>query len=156
MGKPSFVYVTYIKTTPEKLWEALTDSRLSQEYWGGRQVESDWQPGSPIQFRKASGEYDVVRAKVIEVSPPRYLAMSWTYELSPGAEPQPASRVTYTIQAAGTEDVKLTLVHEEFEPGSVVDDGLRQGWPAILSSLKSYLERGEALEMTKRWAAEGK
>jgi uncharacterized protein YndB with AHSA1/START domain len=119
-------------------------------------VESDWTPGSPVLFRKINGEPDVVRATVVDVQPPLRLVMSWTYELAPGAASPPASRVTYTIEPAGPENVKLTVVHEEFEPGSEVDDGLRQGWPAILSSLKSFLETGKALDVTKRWAREGK
>jgi hypothetical protein len=102
------------------------------------------------------GEPGIVRAKVLEVRPPLYLAMSWTYRSDPGTAAPPASRVTYTIERAGPENVKLTVVHEEFEPGSEIDDGLRNGWPAILSSLKSFLETGEALDVTKRWAKKGK
>jgi uncharacterized protein YndB with AHSA1/START domain len=156
MPRPTFVYVTYIATSPEQIWAALTDGTVSKEYWAGRQVESDWKPGSPVLFRKIDGEYDVVRAKVMETRPPEFLAMSWTYRSAPATLPPPASRVTYTIECAGAENVKLTVVHEELEPGSDVDDGLRNGWPAILSSLKSYLETGAALELTRRWGREGK
>jgi hypothetical protein len=76
--------------------------------------------------------------------------------LAPEAASPPTSRVTYTIEPAGPENFKLTVVHEEFEPDSEVDDGLRQGWPAILSSLKRFLETGKALDVTRRWAREGK
>ena len=119
-------------------------------------VESDWKPGSPVVFHKASGEPDHVLAKVIEAKPPRHLTMSWTYRPEAGQPPLPASRVTYQIEPAGPVNVKLTVLHEEFEPGSKVDESLHQGWPAILSSLKSYLETGQALDITKRWAREGR
>ena len=155
MNRPSFVYVTYIATTPEKLWTALTDGKFTQEYWGGRVVESDWKPGSPIFFRTTNGAPDLVRAKVIEIEPPSRLVMSWTHEIAPGEPLPPASRVTFEIDRAGPVNVKLTVVHEEFEPGSEVNEGLRNGWPAILSSLKSLLETGEALDISKRWAKAG-
>jgi len=151
--RPSFVYVVYIASTQEKVWQALTDGKISREYWGGRQVESDWQVGSPVHFRLENGELDAARLRVVEVNKPLKLVMNWTREL-PGKPPPPATRVTYTLDTAGPKNVKLTVVHEEFEPGSVVDDGLRNGWPAILSSLKSYLETGEALDVTKRWSAQ--
>src|SRR5690349_11624436 len=125
MSKPSFVYVIYIATTAEKLWTALTEGKFSREYWAGRQVESDWKPGSPIVFRRLDGAPDVVLAKVIDVKPQRHLSMSWTYRIEPGKEALPASRVTYDLQPAGPVNMKLTVIHEEFEPGSVVDDGVR-------------------------------
>lgn len=153
MDRPEFVYVIYIKTTRERLWDALTNGEQSREYWGGRQVESDWQAGSPVFFRKQSGELDVVRAQVIEVEPRRQLKMLWTYALEPRP---PASRVTYSLDRAGPEEIKLTVIHEVFEPGSEVDEGLKNGWPAILSSLKTWLETGVSLDMTKRWAREGR
>jgi len=155
MSSTGFVYVTYIATTPERLWQALTDGNLSREYWGGRAVESDWRPGSSVLFRKIDGEPDMVRAKVLEARPPGHLVLSWSYRSAPGAAPPPASRVSYTIEPAGAGEAKLTVTHEEFEAGSEVDERLRNGWPAILSSLKSFLETGAALEVTKRWAREG-
>jgi hypothetical protein len=97
----------------------------------------------------------MVRATVMDVDPPWHLAMGWTYELAAGAARSPAARVAYTIEKAGPDEVKLTVTHEQFEPGSHVDEGARQGWPAILSSLKSYLETGRALHVTKRWAQDG-
>ncbi|MGO8868619.1 MAG: SRPBCC family protein [Alphaproteobacteria bacterium] len=155
MSSAGFVYVSYIATTPERLRQALTDGHLSRQYWGGRAVESDWRPGSPVLFRKIDGEPDMVRAKVLEVRPPGHLVLRWSYRSVPGAAAPPASRVSYTIEPAGAREVKLTVAHEAFEAGSEVDERLRNGWPAILSSLKSFLETGEALEVTKRWAREG-
>ncbi|HEY9838887.1 MAG TPA: SRPBCC family protein [Candidatus Obscuribacterales bacterium] len=157
-SRPEFIYVTYIATTREKLWQALTDGEFTQKYWGDRAVASDWQVGSPVLFRRTAhqNEPDVVRARVLEIDPPKYLAMSWAYELTPGVPETPASKVTYTLQNAGPENVKLTVVHEVWEPGSTVDQGLMDGWSAILSSLKTWLETGDSLEITKRWVREGR
>jgi uncharacterized protein YndB with AHSA1/START domain len=149
MNRPDFIYAVYIAAPIEKIWAALTIGSISKEYWGGRQVESDWQVGSPVRFRLDDERYDVVRAQVLEIDPPHRLAMGWTYDLEPL---QPSSRVTYTLEQASPENVKLTVVHEVWQEGSLVDDGLKNGWPAILSSLKSYLETGQALDYTKRWA----
>jgi uncharacterized protein YndB with AHSA1/START domain len=148
MTRPDFVYAVYIAASIERVWAALTDGAISREYWGGRQVESDWRVGSPMLFRIDADTYDVVRAKVLAIDPPRHLAMGWTYDLEPVP---PASRVTYTLEQAGPENVKLTVIHEVWEAGSEVDEGLKNGWPAILSSLKSYLETGKPLDYTKRW-----
>src|SRR5690349_19362317 len=153
--RPSFVYVTYIATTPEKLWTALTDGKFTREYWGGRAVESDWKVGSPVRFRKMNNENDHVHGKVLEVKPPWQLAMSWAFELAPGAPKTPESRVTFSIERAGPENVKLTVVHDQLDVPEQLAEGLRDGWPAILSSLKTLLETGAALDITKRWAASG-
>lgn len=150
MDRPEFVYVVYIRTTREKLWAALTQGELSREYWGGRAVESDWQQGSEVVFRRADGQVDGARARVVEIEPERQLRMLWA------RGDEPATRVTYSLDRAGPEDVKLTVIHERCEPGSVVEDGVREGWPAILSSLKSWLETGAALDATKRWARDGR
>lgn len=154
--KPSFVYVTYIASTADRVWTALTDGKFTREYWGGRVVESDWQVGSPVRFRKGDAEHDVVRGTVLECERPSRLVMSWAYQPTLDEPFTPASRVTFTIKQVTPVNVRLSIVHEEYEPGSDVDDRLREGWSAILSSLKSYLETGEALDATKRWAAEGR
>jgi len=149
MTRPDFIYAVYIAAPIEKIWAALTEGSISKEYWGGRAVESDWRVGSPVRFRIDAETYDVVRAQVLEIDPPRHLAMGWTYDLTPL---QPSSRVTYALEQVSPENVKLTVTHEVWETGSEVDDRLKNGWPAILSSLKSYLETGVALDYTRRWA----
>lgn len=149
-----FVYVTYIATTPEKLWQALTDPAFTQQYWGGRRVLSDWQEGSTVEFRKQDGSLDYSRGKVLTSRPPFELTMAWITR-TPGGD-APATKLTYSIQQAGPENVKFTLTHEPLDEGSQVIDAVRQGWPAILSSLKTLLETGQTLDIAKRWAAEGK
>jgi uncharacterized protein YndB with AHSA1/START domain len=153
--RPSFVYVTYIATTPEKLWRALTDGTVTREYWGGRTIESDWKVGSPFLLRKQDGSGDGAHGVVLEAEPPHKLVLSWGFA-RPGEAAPPASRVTFTIEKTGPADVKLRVVHEAHEPGSRVDEQVREGWSAILSSLKTLLETGQALEVTRRWAASGR
>lgn len=156
--RPEFVYITYIATTPEKLWQALTDGEFTQKYWGDRIVKSDWQLGSGVKFLRGThnNEPDVVRARVLEIDEPRKLVLGWAYELEDGTPETPASKVTFQISVAAPGNVKLKVVHEVWEEGSLVDQGLIEGWSAILSSLKTYLETGDSLEVTKQWARQGR
>jgi len=149
-NKPGFVHVSYIATTADKLFAALTDGRFTQEYWGGRVVQSDWKKGSPVRFTKRAGGDDGVRGTVLEHDPPSLLAYSWSHG---GA---PATKVTFTIKQVTPNNVRLQVVHEAYEAGSEIMDVVREGWSAILSSLKSYLETGKPLEATQRWEAEGR
>jgi uncharacterized protein YndB with AHSA1/START domain len=144
--KPSFVYVTYIAATPEKVWQALTDGALTRQYWYGRRVESDWKVGSPVTYwyEAEGGEAVSDRGIVLESKPPRHLSYTWHVEFVDELRDEHPSRVTFEIEPAG-EAVKLTLVHDEFEPGSEVLEGVRSGWPAILASLKTLLETGQPL-----------
>lgn len=153
--RPDFVYVTYIATSADQLWRALTDGNMTREYWAGRVIESDFAVGSPVVFHQPDGKSYGTRGEVLEASAPSKLVITWRHseDDQPAA---PATRVSFTIEAMGPKDVKLTVVHEEHEPGSAVDERFRQGWPAILSSLKTFLETGRPLEITKRWAASGR
>jgi len=134
--KPQLVYVTEIRATPEQVWQALTDPVFTARYWYGTRLESDWQTGSPILFRKPQGEPD--EGTVILADPPRTLVFSWKVNFGP-LQGEPASRVTFTIERAG-EAVKLSLVHDEFEAGSKVYEALKGGWPGILAGLRKTLE----------------
>jgi uncharacterized protein YndB with AHSA1/START domain len=152
--KPSFVYVTYIATTPEKLWQALTDGALTRQYWYGRRVESDWKVGSTVTFWYDAEDGEAVsdRGIVLESDPPRRLSYTWHVEFAEELRDEHPSRVTLEIEPNGKE-VKLTLIHDEFEPGSKILEGVRSGWPAILASLKTMLETGKPLSTTSAEAA---
>jgi uncharacterized protein YndB with AHSA1/START domain len=139
MQKPSFVYCTYIASTPEKIWEALTGGDFTAQYWGGRRIESDWKPGSAVKHRQEDGSYEW-QGEVLEADPPKLL--SYTFDVLDDGEP--ASRVTFEL-VPFMGHVRLTLTHDDFEPGSKTFEGISQGWPAILSSLKSLLETGKPL-----------
>lgn len=143
MSKPQFIYVTYIATTPEKLWQALTDSDLTAIYWGHRNV-SDWQPGSRWEHQRVngSGVVDIV-GSVLENEPPKRLVLSWASPENEG-DAGKTSRVSFDIQTVETQ-VCLTVTHEELEPGSQMLSGVTRGWPIVLSSLKTYLETGKSL-----------
>lgn len=144
MDKPGFVYVTYIATTPEKLWTALTNSEFIQQYWFGRQAESDWKAGSPVVYRYDQGRKLDITGEVLRSDPPRLLSFTFHAETSEEYSRERPSRVTYEIEPAGSL-TKLTVTHDDFDAGSKVLQGVSNGWPAILSSLKSLLETGEAL-----------
>jgi uncharacterized protein YndB with AHSA1/START domain len=142
MRKPEFVYVTYIETTPEKLWEALTSSEFSKRYWFNTEVKSDWKIGSPFALVMDGTTTDV--GEILEVDRPRRLSYTFHHVLSEAARKERPTKVVFNLEPHG-KLVKLTLTHEDFEDGSVILDGISKGWPAILSSLKTLLESGAAL-----------
>jgi uncharacterized protein YndB with AHSA1/START domain len=143
MDKPKFVYITYIATTPEKLWEALTDGQFTRRYWGGRLIQSDWNVGSPVKHVKEDGGVDW-RGEVLQSQWPRLLSYSFRMEISEAHRGERPSRVTFELQPMGSV-VKLTLTHEDFESDSATFETTRHGWPAIMSSLKSLVETGSPL-----------
>ena len=140
MAKPTFVYVTYIATTLEKLWEALTSEAFTQQYWGDGQLQSDWQVGSSVQHINQDGESDW-QGKVLQSEPPHRLA--YTFE-SPGATEIQPSSVCFELEQYGA-TVKLTLIHERLDPQSVVN--ISRQWTTSLSSLKRLLEIEEGLDL---------
>jgi uncharacterized protein YndB with AHSA1/START domain len=149
MSKPSFVYVIYIASTAERVFEALTDAKISERYWTGNHVESDWKVGSPFALKLKRESKDVI-GKVLEVDPPRRLAYTFQPQHG-GLQNEQPSRVTFELEQQ-KDQVKLTVVHDDFMPGSKVLEGVSQGWPLVLSSLKSFLEAGKVLRAP--WYAE--
>ena len=156
MDKPSFVYTTYIRTTPERLWQALTDPAFTRRYWGAT-FETDWTAGSTMRWDLFGVTIDDPEQVVVESEPHRRLAFTWhtvTRELADRLEltedarerlaNEQRSKVTFDIEPLG-EVVKLTVTHEEFEVGSLMASLVSRGWPPILSSLKTLLETGETL-----------
>jgi uncharacterized protein YndB with AHSA1/START domain len=143
MNKPPFVYVTYIDTTAEKLWEALTDGEFTRRYWGGRRIQSDWIVGSSVRHVREDGGIDW-EGEVLQAQPPRLLSYTFHMQISAPHRAERPSRVTFELQPIGSV-VKLTLTHDDFESASAIFETTRHGWPAILSSLKSLLESGSPL-----------
>jgi len=144
MDKPEFVYVTYISTTTEKLWSALIDKEMTTKYWQAVNV-SDWQPGSRWEHRRANkeGRLQLV-GRVIERSQPRRLVLSWASPADEAREDK-HSRVTFELEPLSGGVVRLTVTHDRLEPGSEMLKGITDGWPKVLSSLKSILEVGRPL-----------
>jgi uncharacterized protein YndB with AHSA1/START domain len=150
MSKPEFVYVTYIRTTPEKLWQALTSSEFSRRYWFGTDLQSGWTIGSPFALVTGGKTTDV--GKILEADPPRRLSYTFEHILNDDMRQEGASKVVFVLEPYG-DLVKLTLTHEGFTNIRLLA-GISSGWPAILSNLKSLLETGDALAIPR--AALGK
>ena len=144
MRKPEFIYVTYIETTPEKLWKALTDGDFTERYWFGVHLRSDWKIGSTFEMVRSNGTVSDA-GKVVEYDPPRRLAYTFV-NLSDEYKGELPALATFVIEPHG-KLVKLTLTHEGFAEGSKFLLGISQGWPAILSALKSLLETGKPLDI---------
>ena len=143
MDKPQFVYVTYISTTPEKLWNALIEPDVTTKYWQHANV-SDWKPGSKWEHRRSNKEgAPLLVGKVIESSPPRRLILTWA-DPADEAREEIHTRVTFGLEPLGSV-VRLTVTNDRLEPGSEMLKGITAGWPKVLSSLKSLLEVGRPL-----------
>jgi uncharacterized protein YndB with AHSA1/START domain len=142
--KPAIVYTIYIASTPEKIWQALTTAEFSRQYFFGFAVEAELTVGGAFIARAPDGSIHI-SGEVIECDPPRKLTITWNVNWPALVEKLGVTLVTYEIERAG-KAVRLTLTQAHDRP---IDDdilsGGRQGWPAILSSLKSLLETGEAL-----------
>lgn len=147
MDKPDFVYVTYIATTPQQLWEALTSGDFTRRYWGGLRIQSDWKVGSPVTHVREDGGIGW-EGKVLQADPPRLLSYTFHMLISDEHRRERPSRVTFELEPMGWA-TKLTLTHSEFEDSSVTLETTRHGWPAIMSSLKSLLETGNPLGFTR-------
>jgi uncharacterized protein YndB with AHSA1/START domain len=144
-----FVYVTYIRTTPERLWDALTKPEFTQRYWCGTWQDCSWQVGAGWRLMIPDGRVGDA-GEVLEIDPPRRLVLKWRNEFRPELRAEGFSRATFTIEPSG-EAVRLTVIHEIDLPHSKLIEGVANGWPAILSSLKSLLETGESLAQTREW-----
>ena len=136
------VFEIYIKTTPERLWEAITDSELRRKYNFGMGVVSDWTPGSRYEAVHASAPAPLAEGENLEIDPPRRLVQSFTALWSDDVKSEGTSRVTWEIEPVG-DSCRLTVTHDQLREGA--NDELYGGWPMILSGLKTLLETGETL-----------
>jgi len=157
MDKPRFVYATYISTTPERLWQALTEPAFTKRYWETSFI-TDWAKGSPMTWDNHGVLISDPEQVVIESDPFRRLSYTW-HTLTPELAErfgwdadflakiasEPRSTVTFQIEPAGEGVVKLTVVHDGFGPDSTVAEMVSVGWPAVIASLKTLLETGEPL-----------
>jgi len=137
--------VTYIRSTPEKVFEAITQPEITRHYWGHENV-SDWKQGSTWEHVRANEQRTVqLVGKVVEVTPPTRLVITWASPAE-AADPAGYSRVSFDIVAYDGM-VRLTVTHDELEAGSGMAKGIQQGWPIVLSSLKSLLETGQGIDV---------
>jgi len=138
-----FTYVTYIRTTPEKLWSALTQPAFTKQYWFGIIMESDWKVGSPWKMVHPDGR-TTDAGEVLESDPPRRLVLKWRNEFMPELKAEGFTRCEFDLAQKG-EAVQLKITHSIDREHAKVIDAVSDGWPQILSSLKSLLESGEPL-----------
>jgi len=142
-AKSSFAYVTYIRTTPEELWAALTTPEFMKKYWFGMNIETDWKTGSLWKLVFPDGSV-ADTGEIAEIEKPRRLVLRWRNEFKPELHEEGYARCVMEIEPAG-EVVKLTITHEIDRPGSKLIEAVSGGWPRILSSLKTLLETEMAL-----------
>jgi uncharacterized protein YndB with AHSA1/START domain/DNA-binding transcriptional ArsR family regulator len=136
------VFEIYIRTTPEQLWEAITDSEIRSKYNFGNHVTSDWTTGSRYEITNVRADGPLGEGENLEVDPPRRLVQSMRALWSDDAKSEGTSRVTWEIEPVG-DSCRLTLTHDELRDGA--SEELYGGWPMILSGLKTWLETGELL-----------
>jgi uncharacterized protein YndB with AHSA1/START domain len=136
------VFEIYIKTTPERLWQAITDPDIRARYNFGAGAHSEWTPGADVELRAGQGDLLLGEGEVLEADPPRRLVHTLLAHFSPEAEAEGTSRVTWEIEPVG-DSCRVLLVHDQMRDGA--NDQLYGGWPMILSGLKTWLESGELL-----------
>jgi uncharacterized protein YndB with AHSA1/START domain len=149
MKTEQFVYVIYIRTTPEKLWKALIEPEFTRQCWFNTTQESEWKQGASWKILMPDGGV-TDSGEVLEIEPYRRLVLKWRNEFKPELKAEGYSQLTYQLEKEG-KSVKLTVIHQMAKEGSKLIDAVSQGWPHILSSLKSLLETGESLEETREW-----
>ena len=139
----SFVYVTYIRTTPEALWSALTGPDFMKKYWFGMVIETDWQPGSAWRMVFPDGRI-ADTGEVLEADPPRRIVLKWRNEFRPELTAEGYARCVMELEPI-PDAVKLTITHSIDRAESKLIGAVSNGWPRILSNLKSLLETGQVI-----------
>jgi uncharacterized protein YndB with AHSA1/START domain len=142
--RSNFVYVSYIKTTPEKLWHALTTPEIIKRWWGGGlTVKSDWKPGSSWTISHADGRL-ADSGEILESEPPKHMVIKWRNESNLDLKKEGFTRCSIELEEMD-DAVKLTVNHGIDLPNSKFIEAVSGGWPMILSNLKSLLEVGEVV-----------
>jgi uncharacterized protein YndB with AHSA1/START domain len=155
MSRPSFVYVTYIRTTAKTLWQALTDREYTRQYWFGTYQLSDWKKGSSWKISLADGRISNV-GEILETDPQRRIVIKWRHEIPSELKAEGWTRCAVEIEPRGAV-IKLSITHEaEKEDAHKIITALAEGWPLVLAGLKSLLEWGKALQFTDLKEPEGK
>ena len=144
--RTQFVYVTYIHATADKVWQALTDGDFTQRYWGGLRITSDWSVGSPVELVNQDGMAGAV-GEVIEADFPSRLSYTFHMEVTEATRADAPSRVTFELQPLEVV-TKLTLTHDHTAAGETFSN-TSDGWPALMSSMKSLIETGAPLPFTR-------
>lgn len=149
MASARFVYVTYIRTTPEKLWQALLEPVFTRQYWAGTWQDCEWTAGASWKLMIPDGRIGD-SGQIVEIDAPRKLVLTWTNQFKPELAAEGESRLTYELEPMD-DMVKLTVIHESDRGESKLIEAVSSGWPMILASLKTLLETGESLAATRKW-----
>jgi len=142
----TYIYVTFIRSTPEKVWAALTSPEIMKQYWFDMHQESDWTPGSPWRLLFSDGRV-ADTGEILEADPPRRLVFRWRNEFRPELKAEGPARCTYEIEPVEGA-VKLTITHAMDRPNTKFIEAVSGGWPLVLSNLKSLLETGQIVIKT--------
>ncbi len=142
MSKPSFLYVTFIRSSADKVWSALTSPELTVKTWFGTHQETDWKAGSPWRLVLPDGRV-ADAGEIVEIDRPRRLVLKWRNEFKPELKAEGWSRCTIEIEPVTDNAVKLTVTHQLDGEGTKFIAAVSGGWPRILSNVKSLLETGE-------------
>jgi len=142
MTKPDQIYTSYIKTTPEKLWAAITNPEFTRQYWGGHANVSEWKKGATWEHQDTSNKLVRVAGVVLEYTPYTRLALSWASPSDTGD----VSTVTFELEEI-KDVVRLDVTHGNFTADSTMAGNVSKGWPLVLSSLKSFLETGTPMDI---------
>ncbi len=151
-NRSHFVYVTFIRTTPTKLWEALTNREFIRQYWFGVTIACGWTKGSPWTLTYPDGR-TADTGEILEIDPPRRMVIRWQNEWNPELKVEGPSRCTIELEPMGGA-VRLTITHEIDRPGSKLITAVSGGWPKVVSNLKSLLETGSTV-LQEPYPAEG-
>lgn len=143
MSKSTYIYVTYIRTSAEKLWAALTQAEFIKQYWFGMGIETDWKVGSQWKLSFPDGRV-ADTGEILECDPPRRLVIKWRNEFKPELKAEGYSRCVFVLEPM-EKAVKLTIDHSIERADAKVIEAVSGGWPKILSNLKSLLETGEVV-----------
>jgi uncharacterized protein YndB with AHSA1/START domain len=146
MSKPDFVYMAIIAATPEEVWRGLTSAEFTQQYWHETRVQSDFSPGSPVEFILPDGRVGVT-GEVLVADCPEQLSYSWQFTGAEETDREAHSRVTFTLERLDR-GTRLTVVHDQFEPGSKTLEMVSHGWPHVICGLKTLLETGKPIDFS--------
>ena len=151
MARSTFMYVTYIRTTPDRLWSALTtDSEFMKQYWFGTHCQSEWKAGSPWKMVHPDGMVSD-DGEILEAVPPKRMVIRWQHQLKPELKAEGETRCTLVLEPIGS-SVKLSITHTIEREGAKVIEAVSGGWPKIMSNLKSLLETG-SVALTEAYPA---
>ena len=149
MAGTQFIYVTYIRSTMEKVFDALMKPEFTKRYWSGTTQVSDWKKGAPWAIFTPDGrKFD--DGEVLEIDPPKKLSVTWRHLNAPQMTAEGFSRLTYVLEQQGSV-VKLTLTHEIDVENSKLIGAVSTGWPAVMAGLKTLLETGEPIAEFAKW-----